>query len=457
MKRKRLLSVALAVLMMTALLTACTATPSDSEPSEPSEPAASDSAPVDSEVPQDSEPVTLTYYSTSAEVNAMFEEMFVKYHELFPNVTIELIPTGVGEGQSEKLQSLYASGNAPTFMNIDPSTALEYQTNLLAFTPENASWTDVLIDGAIESGTFDGTVLGVPFSIQGYALLYNKRVVDGIYDGAFDPATINTQDALKAFFEKIDAAGVAPTMFHGANWSLGAHYLGLVYAVQGPATADGVAFLEALKAGEAHIGDDPIFQGYMDAFDLIAQYNYNKEDPLVGDYNKDTQAFAAGECATFFMGDWSWTVIGTLEEKDTEYGFIPVPWNNNPDDYGNNEVVMSMPKIMCVDASQSTPAQQQAALDALGWMLTDPEGQEYFIEAGFMMPYKNVRDVEYNSMTQSVSEYAQAGKTINIGCFTYMTGDAWTQTGNLMLQYLAGDMNRDELAEGIDAYWQSVE
>jgi raffinose/stachyose/melibiose transport system substrate-binding protein len=455
MKLKRLLSVALAVLMLTALLTACAAKPSDSEPSEP---AASDSAPAESEAPEETaEPVTLTYYSTSAEVNSMFEEMFADYHEINPNVTIELIPTGVGEGQSEKLQSLYASGNAPTFMNIDPSTALEYQSNLLPITEENAPWTDLLIDGAIEAGKLGGTVLGVPFSIQGYALLYNKRVVDEIYDGSFDPSTINTRDALQAFFEKIDAAGIPASLFHGANWSLGAHYLGMVYAVQGPATADGVAFIQGLMDGSIDIAQDPIFQGYMDTFDLIAKYNYNKADPLVGDYNKDLQAFSSGQCATFFMGDWSWTVITTLEEKDTEYGFIPVPWSNNPDDYGNTQVVMSMPKIMCVDASQSTPEQQQAALDALGWMLTTPEGQEYFIGGGFMMPYKNVREVEYNSMTQSIAEYAQAGKTINIGCFTYMTGDAWTQTGNLMLQYLAGDMTRDELAQGIDAYWQSVE
>lgn len=455
MRHKRLLSVALAVLMLTALLTACTAKPSDSEPGEP---AVSDSTPPESDAPEDTaEPVTLTYYSTSAEVNSMFEEMFAAYHEMNPNVTIELIPTGVGEGQSEKLQSLYASGNAPTFMNIDPSTALEYQSNLLPITEENAPWTDLMIDGAIEAGKLGGTVLGVPFTIQGYALLYNKRVVDEVYDGAFDPAAINTQDALREFFETLDAAGVAPTMFHGANWSVGCHYLGLAYAAQGPATSDGTGYIEALIAGEKNIADSDIFQGYMDTFDLIAQYNYNKQDPLVGDYNKDIQAFASGQCATFFMGDWAWTVITSLEEKDTEYGFIPVPWSNDPAAYGNSQVVMSMPKIMCVDASQSTPEQQAAALDALEWMLTTPEGQEYFIEGGFMMPYKNVREVEYNSMTQSVAEYAQAGDTINIGCFVYLTGDAWTQTGNLMLQYLAGEMSRDELAEGIDAYWQSVE
>lgn len=73
------------------------------------------------------------------------------------------------------------------------------------------------------------------------------------------------------------------------------------------------------------------------------------------------------------------------------------------------------------------------------------------------MPYKNVRDdVVYNSMTSSISDYAQRGKTINLGCFSYISGDAWTETGNLMLKYLAGAIDRNELAQGINNYWQSV-
>lgn len=59
-------------------------------------------------------------------------------------------------------------------------------------------------------------------------------------------------------------------------------------------------------------------------------------------------------------------------------------------------------------------------------------------------------------MTTSISEYAQKGKTINLGCFSYISGDAWTETGNLMLKYLVGAIDRDELAKGINDYWQSV-
>jgi raffinose/stachyose/melibiose transport system substrate-binding protein len=427
MKKTRFLALVMALLMLAALL-----------------PAAA--------VAEDE--VKLTYYSTSAEVNSMFEEMFARYHELNPNVTIELIPTGVGQGQQEQLASLYASGNAPTFMNVDPSTALDYEDKLYVFDP-NTDWCPYYNEGALEAGKFRGNIYGIPFSTQGYALCYNKAVVESIIPG-FDPSTINTQDALRSFFETIAAAGVAPTMIHGANWSVGCHYLGLVYAVHGRDTAAGDAFLESLSDGSVSIADDPLFQGYMDTFDMMIQYNYRKDDPLVGDINADDQAFAEGKCATFFMGDWMWSIIGALETKDMDYGFIPVPWSNNPEDFGNNEVVVSMPKVMCIDASQSTPEQQAAALDMLKWMLTSEEGQEYFIGSGFSMPFNNVRaDAEFNTMTESIAKYAVAGKTINIGCFTYLTGDAWATTGDLMLRYMVGDLDRAGLAEGINAFWKT--
>ncbi len=451
--KRVLLAMVLVLVMISVLFTACGQAPVVTDPSSSVKPSSSNPA-----TPDDKEkPIKLTYFNTSAEVNTMFEKMFVRYNELNPNVTIELIPTGIGEGQQEKLQSLFASGNGPTFMNIDPANVIEYEDRLLEMTLENAPWLSHASDGAIEGGTFGGKILGAPWSVQGYGLLYNKRVVDNIYNGAFDPTTINTRDALKAFFEKIEAAGVPATMLHGANWSVGGHYLTLSYAVQGPATTDGTGFIDKIKAGTAKIEDNEIFQGYMDTMDLLAKHNYNKADPLVGDFNKDILAFGEGKCATFFMGDWAWTSMVTLENVDQEYGFIPVPWSNDPSKYGNSEVVMVLPKFQVIDKSQNTPEQSQAALDALGWMLSEPEGQQFFIDAGFFMPYKNVRtDVEYNSMTSAIADYSRRGKTINLGCFSYISGDAWTETGNLMLKYIANAIDRQELAQGINDYWKSV-
>lgn len=58
-------------------------------------------------------------------------------------------------------------------------------------------------------------------------------------------------------------------------------------------------------------------------------------------------------------------------------------------------------------------------------------------------------------MTQSIAAYSAAGKTINIGCFTYLTGDAWAKTGDMMLKYTVGAIDRTELAQEINDFWKT--
>lgn len=305
--------------------------------------------------------VKLTFFNTSAEVNTVFEELFKKYHELNPNVTIELIPTPIGGAQLEKFQSLLASGNPATIVNLDAGTILQYKDDFLDLEPEKAKYEALTNPGAIDGALLDGQFLGIPWTAQGYGLLYNKRVVEEAIGGTFDPTSVTTRDDLEALFKKIEAAGMAPVMVHGADWSLGAHYLGLTYSLQSQSVDDNRKFVEELKNGKVNLTENPQFTGLMDTFDLLKTYNARKSDPLVADYNRDSADFAKGSAAFYFMGDWSWAVIGTLEGRDEEFGIIPLPISNNPDDFGNAQVAYSEPKLFAVDDSKSTPEQQEAA------------------------------------------------------------------------------------------------
>src|SRR5690606_13068063 len=137
---------------------------------------------------------------------------------------------------------------------------------------------------------------------------------------------------------KIEAAGKAPVMVHGADWSLGAHYLGLTYSLQSDNVDENRKFVDSLMDGSVTLADNPQFNGLIDTFDLLKKYNARKNDPLVADYNKDSADFAKGDAAFYFMGDWTWAVVGTLEGRDEEFGVIPVPISNNAEDFGNTQV-----------------------------------------------------------------------------------------------------------------------
>lgn len=405
---------------------------------------------------QGAKDIKLTFFNTSAEVNTVFEDLFKTYNELNPNVTIELIPTPIGGAQLEKFQSLLASGSPATISNLDSGTILQYKDSFLDLESEKAKYESLTKAGAVEGALLDGKFLGVPWTAQGYGLLYNKRVVEEAIGGEFDPASVKTRDDLAALFEKIEEAGKAPVMIHGADWSLGAHYLGLIYSLQSGNIDDNRKFVEELKNGQVDLMSNPQFTGLMDTFDLLKAHNARSNDPLVADYAKDSSDFAKGEAAFYFMGDWTWAVIGTLEGRDEEFGIIPVPISNNPDDFGNSHVAYSQPKLFAIDGSGSTPEQQEAAKAFIEWLVTSEQGQEAIVnQMGLSMPYKDVKFESPNLISNAVASFVDQGNVINIGVINYLPQDYWAKTGASMQKYMVGRTDRAGLANEVQEYWKS--
>lgn len=406
---------------------------------------------------QSGKEIKITFFNTSAEVNTVFEELFAKYHEINPNVTVELIPTPIGGAQIEIFQSRLASGNPPTISNLDAGHIVLYKDKFLDLENVKAKYEELTLPGAVDGGVFDGKFLGIPWSAQGYGLLYNTRVVEQAIGGPFDPSTIRTRDDLAALLEKVDAAGIPPVMIHGADWSLGAHYFALGFSLQSRDARERIQYWEDLKAGKVKLADNEVFNGLMDTFDLLKKYNARKSDPLVANYELDSADFAKGNAAFYFMGDWTWAVVGSLEGRDNDFGVLPVPISNNPNDYGNGQIPYSEPKLFAVDNSAATPEEQQAALEFLEWMLTSEEGQKAIVEKmGLVMPYKDVKAVSNNVIANAVAGYVSQGQTIDISIINYFPADYWANNGASMQKYLVDHIDRAGLYQEIEKYWQSV-
>lgn len=447
MKMMKGSALAICLMMVFSLLAACSKSDTQSTPKGQSQGA---------QTKQEAKEVKLTFFNTSAEVNAVFEDLFKTYHELNPNVTIELIPTPIGGAQLEKFQSLLASGKPATIANLDPGTILQYKDKFADLEADKTKYVQLAKPGAIDGALLDGKFLGIPWTAQGYGLLYNKRVVEEAIGGSFDPASVKTRNDLEALFKKIDAAGKAPVMIHGADWSLGAHYLGLAYSLQSKNVEDNRKFVEDLKNGKTTLAGNTQYTGLMDTFDVLKKYNARKKDPLVADYNKDSADFAKGNAAFYFMGDWTWAVIGTLEGRDKEFGILPVPISNNPADYGNAQVAYSEPKLFAIDKSGSTPEQQAAAKAFIEWLVTSEQGQNAIVtKMGLSLPYKDIKAKGTNIISDAVTKYVDQGQVLNIGVINYFPQDYWSKTGASMQKYMAGKIDRNGLAEEVQAYWKS--
>lgn len=401
-------------------------------------------------------PVEISFYTTETGKDDYFQDLISDFESKNEGITVEYI--AAGDDQLQAWMALYSSNEGPTVSLMDPINIYENQERMLDLTGQ--PMIDNIKEESLSTFTFGGKVYGAPMSAAGVGLLYNKAVCDAAVGGDFDPSSIKTRSDLKDLLDKIEATGVAGSCLTGVNWSLGSHYLCRAYGAAIGSTDERVAYVNSIIAGETKEIDNDVFNGYMDTLDLLAEYNINKADPLVGDVNIDAAALAAGECGTWMMGDWAWTYLAAIVEEDAEFGLLPVPYSDDENDIMNQCIPTSYAKGYCIDKSQNTEEQQQAGLKFIEYITSDAYAQEQTaIVCGQALPYKNFSASDKLSpLGQSTASYMAQGLAYDFyGTPNLYPSDIWYECGAYMCEYLAGACDRESLASRVDEYWGKQE
>lgn len=407
-------------------------------------------------VASSSGPVEISFYTTETGKDDYFQDLISDFESKNEGITVEYI--AAGDDQLQAWMALYSSNEGPTVSLMDPINIFENQERMLDLTDQ--PMIDNIKEESLSTFTFGGKVYGAPMSAAGVGLLYNKAVCDAAVGGDFDPSSIKTRSDLKDLLDKIEATGVAGSCLTGVNWSLGSHYLCRAYGAAIGSTDERVAYVNSIIAGETKEIDNDVFNGYMDTLDLLAEYNINKADPLVGDVNIDAAALAAGECGTWMMGDWAWTYLAAIVDEDAEFGLLPVPYSDDENDIINQSIPTSYAKGYCIDKSQNTEEQQQAGLKFIEYITSDAYAQEQTaIVCGQALPYKNFSASDKLSpLGQSTASYMAQGLAYDFyGTPNLYPSDIWYECGAYMCEYLAGACDRESLASRVDEYWGNQE
>lgn len=395
-------------------------------------------------------PVDITVLVGKEEIAKPFEAMVKDYNASQDKAKVTIIPLSGANGY-ERMTTLYAANNAPTVISIGQEMPL-MKDKLLDLT--NEEWVKNASAGTLDYATFDGKVLGMPMSVEAFGFIYNKAILDKATGGSFDPTTIKTIDDLKALFEKIQATGVAPITVTPVDWSLGAHFSNILFTTQSQDRDARHKFLEDMSAGSVDLANNAVFNGWMDTFDLMKQYNTAKDAPLAAQYDEAPLLLADGGAAMWFMGNWAYPQIKEAD-PDGEYGFLPVPISNNADDYGNSQISASVSLYWGIDKEQSTPEQQAAAKDFLNWMIGSPEGQDYYVNQFSALPaFNNFQVQPEDSLSQSVLYYMDQQQTLE-WMNLYFPPDGFPTMGAALQKYLTGALDRAGVAKEFENYWKT--
>ena len=143
--------------------------------------------------------VSISLYTTVPGHDEDFEKFCADFMEANPDITVNYIAYDSSEKQ--KWMTLYASGEAPTVSLMDAVDIRENIENMAAYDLEgDDSWIKDQVDDSNLAIFKDdnGSVYGVPNSVQSMGIIYNKTTIEKATGEEFDPSTIKSNADLDA-------------------------------------------------------------------------------------------------------------------------------------------------------------------------------------------------------------------------------------------------------------------
>jgi raffinose/stachyose/melibiose transport system substrate-binding protein len=392
-------------------------------------------------------PVKIIVTNSKGEIDANFKQAAKDFMKANKNIQVEVDSAAVGDTLNV-YDKLTASGKTVTLAMFDPYAALHKYKNVgidLSKEKWNTDTTDALKNS-------NDQVIGFPFAVEGMGLVYNQKVVEKAVGGNFDPFSINTQDKLKGLLDKIKASGIQyPVAYQTEAWSVGNHYSSLFL----DQAKDPNTILDKIKAGSLDLTKNEAWNGYYNTLDMLVSKDYNKygDRPLGQYYDAAHVAVGKGESAILFNGDWAFDSLHALAGDN--FGFMPVPIDNNADNPLNNKIAVGPTQVLVINKKASTE-QQAAAEKFLNWLVYDKAGQDFVVnKAQVISAFKNNPNKVTNPLGVAISDAISKGKTMPFTT-NYINAADWPTTiGPEVQKYIGKQGTREDLAKAFVSYYKS--
>lgn len=434
---------------LTVSLTACggnnnNSTNASTSPSASNPPASSSAS--NSPAASD-KPVTISITNGKGEIASQWEQVAKDFTAANPNIKVEVYSAAVGDTLNV-FDKMTATGETVTIAMFDPDAALHKYADIEADLSGEKWVADT--DSALKNAA--GQVVGFPFAIEGFGLVYNQKVLDKAVGGTFDPSSINTRDKLKDLLDKIKASGVKyPVAYQTEDWSVSNHYSSQFLNQ----AEDPNKIVDQLKAGTLDLANNAVWNGYYDTMDLLKSKDYNKYgDRPLGQYYDDAHlSVGKGESAILFNGNWAFDSLKAV--AGDKFGFIPVPVDNNPDNPLNNKLAAGATQVLVLNKN-ATPEQQEAAKKFLDWLVYDPAGQDFIVNKSQVISgFKNNPNTVTNPLGVAIADAVKSGKTMPFTTNYVTASDYQTILGPDVQKYIAGKETRADLAKAFETYYKS--
>lgn len=441
MKKKKVVGMILTAMMFAGMLSGCGST--------------DDQTTADAGTAS-GEQVVVDIFQNKNEISDALQAAIDQYESENPNVTINLETVGGSDYASSLKAKMLGNDPVEIFTLGGPDDIASYQEYLEPLTDEE--WVAHVTAGGCDNVTVDGQVYGLPLAVEGYGLIYNKKIFEA---AGIDVSTLTTYDAIDQAFSDLQSqidAGTLADQFpvleaveeYAAkeSWIVGLHTNNVALSQE---------FGSAAKAFESDTVNYTYGSQLKDLLDLETKYTSSRDNlSLLNSVDYATQVgggLAIERVAVIQQGNWiSPEISNVSEELLQDLGILPIPLKGVVED----SIAVGVSNYWCVNA-KSSDAEKAAAKDFLNWLYQSDEGKNIVINELSLIPaFDNYDGIEISDpLSAEVMRYMNEGKTIPWVFSGQPSGWDSNVAANVQA-YLAGSKTWDEVIAQNKSDWEAM-
>ena len=424
--KKKTIALLLAMTMAVGCLAGCGAGTQGEAAAAPAEAATEETASAEEETTEFGK---LIIFQSKTEImdklNACAEDFSAE-----TGIEVEVWETS-GDNYFTDLKTDLSTEAGPTLFSLAPgSESVEMADYLEDISGLN--FIDKVSAGMVD--TVNGKQVGIPYTLEGFGLVYNKNLAD--------PSTLTSTDALCSFLEKAKADGVNGLGFSQEDYFLIMHVLNTPFAIQ----ADPADYLAKVLAGEERMFDNDAFKEFATFMEAVRA---NCTNPADITYDNNCGDFATGKTAMIHQGNWCYSMFADYD-VDFEMGIAPLPL------LGNSKVAVSVPAAWYIN-TDAAEAEKNSAKKFLEWLYTSETGKNYLMaEFGFVPVVEGMTSDTLDPISTSVAQAAAKGETIPWNMANWPAGIS-SSLAPIVMEFYVSDMSGEDLVNKLnDAFVEAA-
>ncbi|NLN65567.1 MAG: carbohydrate ABC transporter substrate-binding protein [Clostridiaceae bacterium] len=365
-------------------------------------------------------------FQSKVEITDQMEALAEEY-KAETGVEVEVWGT-TGDDYFQQLKTKLANNQGPTVFSLAPGSESEQMKNYLEDL-SGLSFVGKIAEGM--ANVIDGKVVGIPYTVEGFGLVYNKSMIS--------PDEVKDYTSFVKMMQDQKAKDVNGLSLSQESYFLIGHILNTPFALQ----ADPFQYVADLAAGKVKMADTPEFQEFAKFYAAIRDYAKN---PLEINYDKEIGDLATGKSAAIHQGNWCAGMFNDYQ-LDFELGMMPLPLA------GNDCLAVSVPAAWYVN-SQASDAEKQAGKEFLTWLYTSNTGKRYLMEEfGFIPVVAGMENKNLDVLSQEVAKYTAEGKTIPWPMSQWPAGIVDVYLVPVAEQFFTTEMTPEDFLAELDRVW----